>query len=102
VFQDYAMLGPVLPARRLQRTGDRRALKPTALLGACGQPGTFTKAAVRAMAESMERPVIMPLSNPTRQAEATPADLMAWTDEDDILMSLCRNSSATTRAVAVQ
>ena len=81
------MLGPVLPARRLQRTGDRRALKPTALLGACGQPGTFTKAAVRAMAESMERPVIMPLSNPTSQAEATPADLMAWPDGNDILMS---------------
>jgi malate dehydrogenase (oxaloacetate-decarboxylating) len=32
------------------------------------------------MAEAVERPVLMPLSNPTCQSEATPADLMAWTD----------------------
>jgi malate dehydrogenase (oxaloacetate-decarboxylating) len=57
-----------------------RALRPTALVGACGQAGAFTPAVVRVMAERVERPIIMPLSNPTSQCEATPADLMAWTD----------------------
>jgi len=56
------------------------ALRPTALVGVCGQAGAFTEAAVRAMASYVRRPVILPLSNPTSQAEATPADLVAWTD----------------------
>jgi malic enzyme len=80
----FAWPAPLASAWGLDRSHDLeaviRTLRPTALLGACGQPGAFTKAAVRAMAESVERPVIMPLSNPTSQAEATPADLMAWTD----------------------
>jgi malate dehydrogenase (oxaloacetate-decarboxylating) len=67
------------------RPGDRleaiiHALEPTALVGVCGQGGAFTKEAVRAMAAAVERPVILPLSNPTTQCEATPADLMAWSD----------------------
>jgi malate dehydrogenase (oxaloacetate-decarboxylating) len=57
-----------------------RTLRPTVLLGVCGQAGAFGQGAVRAMAEATERPVIMPLSNPTSQSEATPADLMAWTE----------------------
>jgi malate dehydrogenase (oxaloacetate-decarboxylating) len=56
-----------------------RALRPTVLVGVCGQTGAFGQAAIRAMADAVERPVIMPLSNPTSQSEATPADLMAWT-----------------------
>jgi malic enzyme len=56
-----------------------RALQPTALVGVCGQAGAFTEAAVRAMAVTAERPVILPLSNPTSQSEAVPADLLAWT-----------------------
>ena len=57
-----------------------RNARPTILIGASGQPGTFTEAIVRAMAEHADRPIIFPLSNPTSRAEATPADLIAWTD----------------------
>jgi malate dehydrogenase (oxaloacetate-decarboxylating) len=57
-----------------------RNARPTVLIGVSGQPGAFSEAAVRALAEGVERPVIFPLSNPTSRAEATPADLIAWTD----------------------
>jgi malic enzyme len=57
-----------------------RALKPTVLVGVSGQPGVFTKAVVRAMAEHAREPVILPMSNPTDKSEATPQDLVAWTD----------------------
>jgi malate dehydrogenase (oxaloacetate-decarboxylating) len=53
--------------------------KPTVLLGVSGQPGLFTEEAVRLMAAQVKRPVILPLSNPTSRCEATPSDLMAWT-----------------------
>jgi malate dehydrogenase (oxaloacetate-decarboxylating) len=57
-----------------------RSLRPTVLIGVCGQAGAFTKSAVQAMAAFVERPVILPLSNPTSQSEAVPADLIAWTE----------------------
>lgn len=57
-----------------------RNARPTVLLGLSGQPGTFTEGVVRAMAEPVHRPIIFPLSNPTSRAEATPADLIGWTD----------------------
>jgi malic enzyme len=57
-----------------------RALKPSVLIGVCGQPGAFDKATIQAMAAAVERPVILPLSNPTSQSEATPTQLMEWTE----------------------
>jgi malate dehydrogenase (oxaloacetate-decarboxylating) len=54
--------------------------RPTILIGVSGQPHSFTEDAVRAMAAQVDRPVILPLSNPTSRVEAAPADLIAWTD----------------------
>jgi malate dehydrogenase (oxaloacetate-decarboxylating) len=54
--------------------------EPTVLIGASGQAHAFTEPVVRAMAKSVTRPVIFPLSNPTERSEATPADLDAWTE----------------------
>jgi len=53
---------------------------PTVLIGASGQTGAFSEAVVREMARQVDRPVIFPLSNPTERSEATPSDLVAWTD----------------------
>jgi len=54
--------------------------KLTILIGVSGQPGAFTEKVVREMAKDTGRPVIFPLSNPTSRAEATPADLLKWTN----------------------
>ena len=54
--------------------------KPTVLIGTSGQPGALSEAIVRGMAESVRRPVILILSNPTERAEATPQDLDAWSE----------------------
>ena len=53
--------------------------RPTVLIGVSGQPNTFSKDVVRQMAQHTERPIILPLSNPTSRIEATPGDLIAWT-----------------------
>jgi malate dehydrogenase (oxaloacetate-decarboxylating) len=53
---------------------------PTTLIGVSGQAGAFTAPAVREMARHVERPVIFPLSNPTLRSEATPNDLLDWTE----------------------
>jgi malate dehydrogenase (oxaloacetate-decarboxylating) len=57
-----------------------RQVAPTILVGTSTQAGAFTETVVRTMAERCERPIILPLSNPTRLAEATPNDLLRWTD----------------------
>jgi len=71
---------------QLSNTGDIgladvvRNARPTVLIGASGEPGAFTEGVVRAMASYTERPVIFPLSNPTSRSEATPQQLLEWTD----------------------
>jgi len=58
-----------------------RAVKPTVLLGLSGAgPGTFTEEALRAMAATTERPLVLPLSNPTSASECSAAEAFAWTD----------------------
>jgi malate dehydrogenase (oxaloacetate-decarboxylating) len=57
-----------------------RRVHPTMLIGTSGCPGAFAEDIIREMAGAVQRPVILPLSNPTRLAEATPADLITWTD----------------------
>ncbi|HSP57032.1 MAG TPA: NAD-dependent malic enzyme [Halomonas sp.] len=57
-----------------------RQIEPTVLIGVCGMPGIFTEEVVRTMHAGCERPLIMPLSNPTSRAEAVPADVLAWTE----------------------
>lgn len=52
----------------------------TILIGTSAQAGAFTEKIVKKMAEKVERPIIMPLSNPTTKAEATPENLINWTD----------------------
>ena len=56
------------------------AVRPTVLIGTTGQPGDFTPAAIRAMADHCERPLIFPLSNPTSKAECTPSEALQHSD----------------------
>ncbi|MFD7873515.1 NAD-dependent malic enzyme [Streptomyces sp. NPDC059766] len=55
-----------------------RRVRPTILLGTSTAHGAFTREIVEAMAESTERPVVFPISNPTSRIEAMPADVIAW------------------------
>lgn len=57
-----------------------KAVHPTILVGTSTVPGTFTKEIVQEMASYKERPMIFPLSNPTKLAEATAQDLLEWTN----------------------
>ena len=57
-----------------------KTVKPTILVGTSTQPNTFTKEIVEAMCENTERPMIFPLSNPTKLEEASAKDLIEWSD----------------------
>ncbi|KOO41065.1 NAD-dependent malic enzyme [Priestia koreensis] len=57
-----------------------KQVKPHILIGTSGQAGAFSEEIVKEMAKHVERPIIMPMSNPTPLAEAVPADLLEWTD----------------------
>jgi len=54
--------------------------KPTVLIGVSGQPGLFTEQIIKTLAQHCERPIVMPLSNPTSRVEAVPADIVQWTE----------------------
>ncbi|HEY5987099.1 MAG TPA: oxaloacetate-decarboxylating malate dehydrogenase, partial [Streptosporangiaceae bacterium] len=53
---------------------------PTILIGTSGTPGSFTEKAIREMAARAPTPIVFPLSNPTAKSEATPADVLEWTE----------------------
>jgi malate dehydrogenase (oxaloacetate-decarboxylating) len=57
-----------------------RQVHPTLLIGTSAVPGAFSEDVVREMAAHAQRPVILPMSNPTDLSEAAPVDLLTWTD----------------------
>ncbi|HEX7601356.1 MAG TPA: oxaloacetate-decarboxylating malate dehydrogenase, partial [Polyangiaceae bacterium] len=57
-----------------------RAVKPTILVGATARADTFTQEMIETMARHVERPIILPLSNPTSKAECTAEEAIRWTD----------------------
>jgi malate dehydrogenase (oxaloacetate-decarboxylating) len=73
------------PDRDLETVCER--YQPTVLIGASGQQGAFSESVVRALAESTEQPVILPMSNPTEFSEATPKDLLTWSDGKALVAS---------------
>jgi malic enzyme len=73
-----AMAMPLLPTPQLLEVVE--TYRPTIMVGTTGIAGTFTEAVIRSMAAACDRPIVMPLSNPTANTEARPADILAWTD----------------------
>ena len=59
--------------------------KPDVLIGVSGQPGLFTEQVIRAMKQNCELPIIFPLSNPSRQVEARPEQVIEWTDGEVVI-----------------
>lgn len=55
-------------------------VRPTILIGTSAQPGAFNEEIIRKMASYTDRPIIFPLSNPTTRCEATPQDILRWTN----------------------
>ena len=68
------------PGRPANLTDVIDAVHPTALIGLSTASGAFTEQVVRRIAAHTERPIIMPLSNPTSRSEARPQDLADWTE----------------------
>ena len=60
-------------------------VRPTVLVGATGVADTFSEEVIRALAAGTARPIVLPLSNPTSVAEATPTDILRWTDDRAIV-----------------
>ncbi len=80
-----------LPARELAACGFApashydletvvRQMAPTILVGTSATPGAFTEPVIREMAARTPVPIVLPLSNPTAKTEATPADVLAWSE----------------------
>ncbi|CAM3817651.1 NAD-dependent malic enzyme [Rheinheimera salexigens] len=59
--------------------------KPGILIGVSGQAGLFTEQVIRAMKKGCDTPIVFPLSNPSKQVEATPEQVIEWTDGDVII-----------------
>lgn len=59
--------------------------KPTVLVGVSGQPGLFTEEIIKKMHQNCARPIVFPLSNPTSRVEATPEDILNWTNGEALV-----------------
>lgn len=57
-----------------------REAKPTVLIGVSGAPGLFSEEVIKEMHAHCDRPIVFPLSNPTSRVEATPNDILTWTN----------------------
>jgi malic enzyme len=66
------------PAARYDLETVIRHVNPTILIGTTGTAGTFGETAIREMAARVPAPIVLPLPNPTANAEATPRDVLAW------------------------
>jgi malate dehydrogenase (oxaloacetate-decarboxylating) len=76
-----------------------RQVRPTMLIGTSGITGAFTESIVRSMARFTERPIIFPLSSPSSIAEATPADLIAWTSGHALIATGAAFSPVTHKGI---
>ncbi|MEX1201531.1 MAG: NAD-dependent malic enzyme [Methylophaga sp.] len=54
------------------------AAKPTVLIGVSGKAGLFDETLIKTMQQHCPQPIVFPLSNPSKQIEAHPADIMRW------------------------
>lgn len=75
------------------------AVRPTVLIGTTGVAGTFSETVIRSMAAGTDRPIVMPLSNPTAIAEAAPADVLRWTEGRAVVATGSPFEAVTYRAV---
>ncbi len=71
-------LGPAQAGSRYGLETVVRHVGPSVLIGTTGTAGAFTPEAIRAMAERVPAPIVLPLSNPTDKSEARPVDVLAW------------------------
>ena len=62
-----------------------KQVKPTILIGTSTDHGAFTEAVIKALCAGVERPILLPLSNPTERIEVMPADAIAWSDGKALL-----------------
>lgn len=79
-----------------------RAIHPTIMVGTSTVHGAFTEDVVREMAAHCTRPIIFPLSNPTKLAEATAADLLAWTDGRALVATGVPSDDVTINGITYQ
>jgi malate dehydrogenase (oxaloacetate-decarboxylating) len=87
-----ALAQPLENLNDWQHSGDYASLldvmhcaNPGILIGVSGQPGLFTEQVIRTMHQYTEKPIIFPLSNPSRQIEAHPAHVIEWTEGEAII-----------------
>jgi malate dehydrogenase (oxaloacetate-decarboxylating) len=78
--REYARSRATLSSDNFTLLDTVKLARPTILIGIAAQANAFDEAVVREMAAHTERPIILPLSNPTSKCEALPVDLIRWTE----------------------